>query len=221
MSAYVYKYTDLNDNKVKYIGIVYGQTRKLTDRLIEHEKDYWFDSSDNWLIEYIELDNRSVAESYESHLISFYKTYEYYNICKNNWGVNKFLPEPNWICFDKRLYEIEKKYSKLQSKYSLLKQKYENLIDEIKDYKNALDTGDYSLIKEIVIREVIAERLKEGKAKAKNNNPDFKEGRPKKYSQDELNDAIKKLEDFSYNQVSSMTGISKSTLLRFKKSICQ
>ena len=128
MSAYVYKYTDLNDNKVKYIGIVYGQTRKLTDRLIEHEKDYWFDSSDNWLIEYIELDNRSVAESYESHLISFYKTYEYYNICKNNWGVNKFLPEPNWICFDKRLYEIEKKYSKLQSKYSSLKQKYENLM---------------------------------------------------------------------------------------------
>lgn len=34
--AYVYKYTDLLDNVVKYVGIVWGKTRTLQDRIKEH-----------------------------------------------------------------------------------------------------------------------------------------------------------------------------------------
>lgn len=65
-------------------------------------------------------------------------------------------------------------------------------------------------------RDMIVERTAEGKAIAKQN-PDFKEGRPPKYSRTQLNHAMELLEQYSYKQVEEMTGISKSTLLRAKK----
>lgn len=36
--AWVYRYTDLSDNIIKYIGIVWGKNRTLKQRLIEHKK---------------------------------------------------------------------------------------------------------------------------------------------------------------------------------------
>ncbi len=65
-------------------------------------------------------------------------------------------------------------------------------------------------------RDMIVERTAEGKAIAKQN-PDFKEGRPPKYSRTQLNHAMELLEKYSYKQVEDMTGISKSTLLRAKR----
>ena len=67
-------------------------------------------------------------------------------------------------------------------------------------------------------RDMIVERTQEGKALAKQN-PDFKEGRPNKYTTTQINHAMKLLETNSYTQVADMTGISKSTLTRFKKKL--
>lgn len=65
-------------------------------------------------------------------------------------------------------------------------------------------------------RDMIVERTQEGKAIAKQN-PDFKEGRPNKYSKKQIEHALKLLETHSYKEVENMTGISKSTLIRSKK----
>ena len=65
-------------------------------------------------------------------------------------------------------------------------------------------------------RDMIVERTGEGKAIARQN-PDFKEGRPPKYGRAQLNHAMELLENHSYKEVSEMTGISKSTLLRAKR----
>ena len=66
-------------------------------------------------------------------------------------------------------------------------------------------------------RGMIVERTQTGKAIAKQN-PNFKDGRPKKYSQPQINLALSLLEQGNtYEQVESMTGISKSTLIRAKK----
>ena len=65
-------------------------------------------------------------------------------------------------------------------------------------------------------RDMIIERTMEGKAIAKQN-PDFREGRPKKYSRKQIEHALKLLKSNSYKQVEDMTGISKSTLIRAKK----
>lgn len=66
-------------------------------------------------------------------------------------------------------------------------------------------------------RDMIIERTQEGKAIAKTKEG-FKEGRPKKYTDKQLNHALSLLTvnggDQSYNEVAEITGISKSTLIR-------
>lgn len=66
-------------------------------------------------------------------------------------------------------------------------------------------------------RGMIVERTQTGKMIARQN-PDFHDGRPKKYSPTQLKLAMELLEaGKSYKQVQLLTGISKSTLIREKK----
>ena len=65
-------------------------------------------------------------------------------------------------------------------------------------------------------RDMIVERTLEGKTIARQN-PNFREGRPKKYNNEKLELALELLKNHSYYQVERMTGISKSTLWRYKK----
>ena len=60
-------------------------------------------------------------------------------------------------------------------------------------------------------RDMIIERTQEGKNAAKRNNPNFKE-----FGEEQIELALKLLENHSYKEVSNMTGISKSTLQRAK-----
>jgi len=65
-------------------------------------------------------------------------------------------------------------------------------------------------------RDMIVERTQEGKEIAKQRD-DFREGRPRKHSKQQVQHALKLLETHSYKQVEEMTGISKRTLIRRKK----
>lgn len=65
-------------------------------------------------------------------------------------------------------------------------------------------------------RDLIAERTQEGKAIARQKDG-YHEGRPPKFSKQQIDHALDLLEDHSYRQVSEMTGISKSTLVRKKR----
>ena len=65
-------------------------------------------------------------------------------------------------------------------------------------------------------RDMIVERTQEGKAIARLK-PDYREGRPRKYSKKQINHALELLKTHSYKQVDELTGISKSTLIRAKK----
>lgn len=62
-------------------------------------------------------------------------------------------------------------------------------------------------------RDMIVERTQEGKMIAKQD-PNFKEGRPKKFSRKQIEHAIKLKETHTYRQVEELTGISKPTLYR-------
>ncbi|WP_087974814.1 recombinase family protein [Oceanobacillus rekensis] len=68
-------------------------------------------------------------------------------------------------------------------------------------------------------RDMIVERTQEGKAIAKQK-PDFREGRPNKFSKKHIENALELLENHSYKQVEEKTGVSKSTLIRAKKKRC-
>lgn len=61
----------------------------------------------------------------------------------------------------------------------------------------------------------IVERTQEGKALAKQRD-DFREGRPRKHSKQQVEHALKLLKNHTYKEVEAMTGIMKRTLIRRK-----
>ena len=67
-------------------------------------------------------------------------------------------------------------------------------------------------------RDMIVERTQEGRAIAKTKEG-YREGRPQKYTGEQLRHAMNLLKDHSYTQVANMTGISKSTHKKKKKKI--
>ena len=67
-------------------------------------------------------------------------------------------------------------------------------------------------------RDMIVQRTLEGKAVAKATDPNFREGRPRKWDDEQMDHAMDLLKDHSYTQVVKLTGISKSSLIREMKS---
>lgn len=66
-------------------------------------------------------------------------------------------------------------------------------------------------------RGMIVERTQTGKAAARQD-PNFKDGRPKKFTPEQLKLGLTLLEQGkTYKQIQHLTGISKSTLIRAKK----
>lgn len=69
-------------------------------------------------------------------------------------------------------------------------------------------------------RGMIVERTQTGKAVARQD-PNVKDGRPKKFTPEQIALALSLLEQGNtYRQITAMTGISKSTLIREKNSQC-
>lgn len=65
-------------------------------------------------------------------------------------------------------------------------------------------------------RDMIIERTQEGKAIARQKKG-YREGRPKKYSREQINHALELMEKYPVSKVSEMMNISRSTLMREKK----
>ena len=84
------------------------------------------------------------------------------------------------------------------------------------------DTPTGRLIRQVMLafaqfeRDLIVTRTQEGKAIAKQK-PDFREGRPPIYGKAQKEHALELLSTHSYGQVEKLTGISKSTLIRYKR----
>lgn len=68
-------------------------------------------------------------------------------------------------------------------------------------------------------RDMIVERTLEGKQLKMDKDIDATLGRPKKYKKAQRDMAMKLLEEHSYNEVAEMTGISRRTLIRYKKEL--
>ncbi len=65
-------------------------------------------------------------------------------------------------------------------------------------------------------RDMIVERTQEGRVLARRD-PNYKEGRKKKFTRAQIEHALNLLDTHSYKQVEALTGISKSTLIRAKR----
>lgn len=67
-------------------------------------------------------------------------------------------------------------------------------------------------------RDMIVERTQEGKALAKQRD-DFREGRPRKHTKQQVLHALELLKTHTYKEVESMTGIKKRTLINRKNEL--
>ena len=67
-------------------------------------------------------------------------------------------------------------------------------------------------------RDMIIQRTYEGKQIAKQR-PGFHEGRPRKFSDEQIRQALKLLDTYTYAEVAARTGISKTTLSRLRRSV--
>ena len=88
----VYRYIDIGDGNIKYIGIVDKGT--LPTRHKQHQRDSWFKNGE-FICQYIQLQNKSETEAMESHLIEYYHTGEWFNKSKVGWGLNSFIKTPS------------------------------------------------------------------------------------------------------------------------------
>lgn len=139
--GYLYRYTDLVDDIIKYVGIVWSDNRTLVQRLSEHEKNDDWCYKRKWKIEYItaDINSRTDAEYFESHYISLYETDKYFNIKKSGWGVSAFLPdrESEWkeykIYFDDEFIKFKEEKEKIQTEIEKLKNSSEELKKELQN----------------------------------------------------------------------------------------
>lgn len=118
--AYVYRYTDLSDGIIKYVGIVWSRNRTLEQRINEHKREEWHFGK-SWKIEFIceDIETRTDAEYFESHYISLFKTDRWFNKSKSDWGTSGFLPvKSEW-----KLYSIEE-ISEIPKRHNLHSRKY-------------------------------------------------------------------------------------------------
>ena len=132
--GYIYRYIDLEDNIIKYVGIVWSKNRTLEHRIRDHELNDSWCWDKKWKIEYIteNINTRTDAEYLESHYISLYGTSKYYNIKKKDWGISSFISdkEQEWkeykvIKSDKA--KNEKQISKLEVFANMIKDKLRTL----------------------------------------------------------------------------------------------
>lgn len=121
--GYIYRYIDLEDNIIKYIGIVWSENRTLEQRIREHELNDSWCWDKKWKIEYIteNINTRTDAEYLESHYISLYGTSKYYNVKKKGWGISSFVTnkESEW-----EEYKIVKSDNKVKNKNQVSKLEY-------------------------------------------------------------------------------------------------
>lgn len=132
--GYIYRYTDLEDNIIKYVGIVWSENRTLEQRIKEHELNDSWCSDKKWKIEYLteNINTRTDAEYLESHYISLYETNKYYNIKKKGWGISSFISDKETEWEEYKVIKSDKARNKKQIS------KLEIFADRIKDVLRTL-----------------------------------------------------------------------------------
>ena len=142
--AVVYRYVDLLDGIIKYVGIVWGDYRTMQQRAYEHSREDKFKGRD-WKIEIlnVSINSKTEAECYESHYISLYGTGSYLNIAKSDWGLCSFLPdrENEWV--EWHIPISQHKHQKRARSKKTKKEQKKSKIERRDDRGRVLYKGEY------------------------------------------------------------------------------
>lgn len=117
---YVYRYTDLADGIIKYVGIVCRASDDdsvLLRRFYEHKNNDWWMQGKTWKIEYIQVPTKNDAISLEGHFVAKYNTKKWYNTSKTNLGMLSFLNiDFEWTVLKDSIYVEPKKLEEREIK---------------------------------------------------------------------------------------------------------
>lgn len=177
---WIYKYVDKKDNLVKYVGLVYNDSiKQLYRRIYEHKYD--FTSNDKWkqyandefdiyVLEPSIVKTKGDAEIIEAHLIDYYKSYNYLNRAKGDWGRCSFIDESKLVW--KSILDLKQETKE--------KQLLDDLIDDLKTRIKQLESDNKRLLQEInrltsrievlqptTRKDIISKRIKNGLSLAK------------------------------------------------------
>lgn len=163
--GWVYRYTDLEDNIIKYIGIVWSENRTLKQRIYEHSKNDEWCKNKKWKIEYINetINTRTDAEMIESHFISLFGTDKYYNVKKSGWGVCSYIKsDQEWkVYLDGNFFEYEKHIEEQQNEIKKLKNENKNKNFIIEKLNKANDDNNVLLKNEKIKNEKLIKQFEE------------------------------------------------------------
>lgn len=120
--GFLYRYIDLEDDIVKYVGIVHSKNRTLQQRLKDHHKDSWYEPN-RFKIQMVDCGemSRTDLEYLESHFIAFYETYKWFNKSKANWGCSSIIDSSKYKWVDIDEIQFRSKHSKTRSTTSKAK----------------------------------------------------------------------------------------------------
>ena len=108
----VYRYTDLSDGIIKYVGLVCRSgDNALEKRLIEHDRDDSWCWDNKWKVDFLELETVNDANALESHFIAEYETYNWHNKNKKKIGKLSFIKNDfKWITHNEcRVVDVPEK----------------------------------------------------------------------------------------------------------------
>lgn len=132
---YIYKYTDEEDNIVKYVGII-RKDSNFPNRFYQHISDTWYSGTD-WKIEYAYYESVTDVEMLEGHLIAFYGTSDWYNKAKSNWGLSSFKFKIPWVKYVGQRGDVKNIHHTLYQ-YRSDAQELEQAIKDLSDKLNRL-----------------------------------------------------------------------------------
>lgn len=117
---YVYRFEEEESGITKYIGI---SATTFPRRIDQHFNEDKFKGK-RWKIYYFFVNSRTDAEAYEGAMIYKYKTYNYFNTAKSQWGPSDYLPDPEWKEYDtvhmtgvtisEQMYDLDYRIQKLE-----------------------------------------------------------------------------------------------------------
>lgn len=144
-----------------------------------------------------------------------------YKFVNNDWGLPFYVGKgygKRKDCLDRRSDHIQAIWNHFNCESLIVKSNMTEI--EAVKYEQELKRKLKSIGMPIIdgeAHDIRVEAIREGKRKAKLENPNYKEGRPFKFTDCEISEALKLLETMTYRDVERITKISKSTLIRAKR----
>lgn len=156
--SYVYRYTDLADGIIKYVGIVCRESDDesvLLRRFKEHANNDKWCAGKTWRIEYIKVPTRNDAFSLEGHFIAKYNTSNWYNTAKTDLGMLSFLNvDFEWTVLEDSIYVEPKELKEREVKRIYVEvDRFPDIVAErLAEVSECIRTIDDLLLKECYSR---------------------------------------------------------------------